>query len=67
MKLKPILNVIAIIIGTWVALSIVSSTFKTMTTYRPSDKTFFNNCGKTYPIDYVLFTNLFCEINKDNK
>ena len=61
MKIKA-LNVAAIIIGTWLMLSFISSTFKAMTTYRASDQTYFNNCGKVYPIDYSLFTNLFCEI-----
>jgi hypothetical protein len=46
--LWPIIQVLAI----WGILSATSSMFKAE----------FDNCGKTYPIDYVLYTNLFCEI-----
>ena len=35
----------------WVIFSFTASMFKDMA----------ENCGKQYPIDYVLYTNLFCE------
>ncbi|MCF5862669.1 hypothetical protein K3H50_04745 [Aeromonas veronii] len=41
----------------WVLASLLGSVFKSSSGIRGYD-----NCGKTYPIDYVIATNLFCEI-----
>lgn len=39
----------------WVLFSFASSSFKETK----------GNCGKAYPIDYVLYSNLFCEIKDE--
>lgn len=41
----------------WVIASLLGSAFKSSGGIRGYD-----NCGKAYPIDYVIATNLFCEI-----
>ena len=46
---------IALIFAVWILLSLMASGVKTE----------HNNCGKNYPIDYLLATNLFCEMNED--
>lgn len=40
----------------WLVLSSMGSAFKAS----PGSDT----CDKTYPIDYILYTNLFCEIKE---
>ncbi len=61
MKYKYFKKLIAAI-AVWAALSFTGSFIKQI------DKEDFlrepkgNNCGQTYPIDYILYTNLFCEI-----
>ena len=45
---------IGMILSLWALFSIAASIIKV------GERT--NTCGKTYPIDYVLYTNLFCEI-----
>lgn len=42
----------------WTCLSLMGSFQKSFPDI--TDRT--NNCGKTYPIDYVIYTNLFCEV-----
>ena len=47
---------VALVIGfltCWLVLSSIGSAFKEI-----------SNCGKTYPIDYILYNNLFCEIKE---
>ena len=39
----------------WALLSVMGSNFKLR----------YGNCGSEYPIDMVLQTDLFCEINKE--
>lgn len=46
------LNALPILIIGWISFSIIGSAFKIGK----------NNCGKSYPIDYVIYTNAFCEI-----
>ena len=46
---------IALIFFVWLIASMMASGLKTE----------HNNCGKNYPIDYLLATNLFCEMNED--
>ena len=41
----------------WVTASFACSIMKSYTPYND-----VSNCGKTYPIDYIFYTNLFCEI-----
>lgn len=43
-------------IALWAALGVASSALKAAGSN--------NNCGKNYPIDYVIYTNLFCEIKQ---
>lgn len=40
----------------WFGFCILGSFFKVL----PTDGE--NSCGKTYPIDYIIYTNLFCEV-----
>ena len=54
----PILMVFTI----WAAFSFFASAVKSDP--RPGTKE--SNCYKKYPIDYVLYTNLFCEIRRDD-
>ena len=41
----------------WLADSFACSVMKSSKPYND-----VSNCGKTYPIDYIFYTNLFCEI-----
>lgn len=52
--LMEVLKKIGIAVLVWSMVSFMSSIVKATLVY--------DNCGKTYPIDYVLYTNLFCEI-----
>ena len=47
--------VVAVILVVWFWISIFASGIKERD----------DNCGKNYPIDYVLNTNLFCEITDE--
>ena len=46
----------------YMCLCLLGSFFKAL----PSTKD-IPTCDKTYPIDYVIYTNLFCEIKKEEK
>ena len=54
--MKKSAQVAAIGFGLWALASLMGSLVKT----GPMS----NSCGKSYPIDYVIYTNLFCEIEK---
>lgn len=47
------LNIVMAIV-VWVVFSMMTS----------AAKNDLDNCDKTYPIDYVLYTNMFCEIEE---
>jgi hypothetical protein len=51
------LNSIVCMFVIWLMLSIVSSALKMD----------LDNCGKTYPIDYLVYTNAFCEIKFEDQ
>ena len=44
-------------IGFYFAVSLIASETKVMN----------GHCGKTYPIDYVVYTDWFCEIKDDDE
>jgi hypothetical protein len=46
-----------IVLAVWLMLSITGSAVKSAS----------NLCGNTYPIDYVLYNNWFCEIEEQSK
>lgn len=51
----------------WALLSFTGSFIKNLDRDMYSDRystahVSASNCGKTYPIDFILYTNLFCEI-----
>ena len=56
-KLKKIIKECSVPFVFWCAASVACSAIKS---YEPYSET--SNCGKTYPIDYIVYTNLFCEI-----
>lgn len=43
----------------WLMVSVMASEQKARPSFSDKEAT---NCGKTYPIDYIIATNLFCEI-----
>lgn len=53
---KQLLREVSLWVFFWACASLLTSIIK----IAPD----FDNCGKTYPIDYVLYTNLFCEIKE---
>jgi hypothetical protein len=52
-----LLKTIVCIFVSWLMLSILSS----------AAKMDLDNCGKTYPIDYIFYTNAFCEIKFEDQ
>ena len=56
-KLKKIINEYSVPFAFWCTASVACYAMKS---YEPCNET--SNCGKTYPIDYIIYTNLFCEI-----
>ena len=55
MDKQYILDAVIVLVFVWVVMSFFGSGIKEAN----------NNCGNTYPIDYVLMNNLFCEIDKE--
>lgn len=47
---------LVIIFIVWVGFSFLGSEVKALS----------GNCGKVYPVDYILFTNLFCEVETND-
>ena len=58
---KNTLQKIAICLAIWVIASFTGSFIKQLDKRDYLGQAKGNNCGKTYPIDYILYTNLFCE------
>jgi hypothetical protein len=56
-------HLIAVVIFVWAILSVLGSVIKSDVGGANSGAN--TNCGKNYPIDYVIATNLFCEIGND--
>jgi len=50
--MKNLKENVCLAIFAWVAISFMASMIKSGT----------NSCSNTYPIDYIVYTNLFCEI-----
>lgn len=71
MKYKEYLRRMVLCICVWALLSFIGSFIKQLDGDKYSDiygakygglRVVTNNCGRTYPIDYILYNNLFCEI-----
>lgn len=52
-RVGMILSILPFIFMMWIGASFIFSVVKTM-----------GACGKDYPIDYIVYTNLFCEIKE---
>ena len=52
-----------IAIAAWSLLSFTGSFIKQIDKYDRFGKAKGNNCGQTYPIDYIFYNNLFCEVD----
>jgi hypothetical protein len=52
--LKKIWEWALYLLAIWAVMSFLGSMVKA--------SNLIDGCGKTYPVDYVIFTNLFCEI-----
>lgn len=57
------LQILAIL---WLFLSFVGSFIKPLERLDKGTREYSGNCGKTYPIDYIIYTNLFCEIKTND-
>lgn len=59
--LKGALTLFMIAVFFWAVISMFASAMKTTDDLHGVD-----NCGKTYPINYFVYTNLFCEIKEES-
>lgn len=58
-KIRKLKFELAMLVFCWCVASVACSAVKSYTPYNG-----VSNCGKDYPIDYIIYTGLFCEIKK---
>lgn len=50
----------------WLFASVIGSMEKVVhRDYVGGKEVITNNCGKTFPIDYIVWTSMFCEMEND--
>ena len=55
--MRNYIEVAVIVFVLWCGTSVLTSAIKSEN----------GNCGKTYPIDYVIYANLFCEVQSKDQ